>query len=109
MSQIKLFSGTSVPKLAGELSEKLGIPLSKAEIVRFSDSEVKVTIQEDVKDQTCVVVQSTCNPTDTNLNELILFCDALKRSEAKKVIGVIPLFGYARQNAQHRPGESVSM
>jgi ribose-phosphate pyrophosphokinase len=109
MSTIKLFSGTAHPKLSQEVAEKLGVPLSKAEVIRFDDSECRVTIQEDVKDQTCVIIQPTCNPTDENIMELILFCDALKRSEAKKVIGVLPMYGYARQNAQHRSGECVSM
>ncbi len=105
---IKLFSGTSNQKLAEKIAQQLNIKLSKTEIVRFANSEVRVRIEEDVKDQTCVVIQSTSNPTDTHLMELFFFCDALKRSEAKKVIGVIPYFGYARQNIQHREGECVS-
>jgi len=109
MADIKLFSGTSHPQLAQEVAHKMSLPLSKAEVVRFDDSEVKVTIQEDVKDQICVVIQSTCNPTDMNYMELFMFCDALKRCEAKKIVAVIPLFGYARQNTQHRPGECVSL
>lgn len=109
MADIKLFSGTAHPQLAQEVAEKMGLSLSKAEVIRFDDSEAKVTIQEDVTDQICVIIQPTCNPTDENVMELFLFCDALKRSEARKVIGVLPLFGYARQNAQHRPGECVSL
>ncbi len=106
---MKLFSGTAHLKLAQEVAQLLHVSLGKAEIVRFDDSEVKVTIQEDVKNQLCVVIQPTCNPTDQNLMELLLICDALKRSEAQKIVAVIPLFGYARQNAQHRPGECVSL
>ena len=106
---IKLFSGTSNLELAKRVSKILQLPLSKAEITRFANSEVRVRIEEDVKDKTCVVIQSTSNPTDTNLMELFLFCDALRRSEAKKVIAVIPYFGYARQNIQHRVGECVSV
>ncbi len=105
---IKLFSGTAHPKLSDEVSKLLNNPLSKVEILRFQDSEVKITVQEDVKDQTCVIIQPTSNPTDENLMELLLFCDALRRSEAKKIIAIIPMFGYARQNVQHRPGECVS-
>src|SRR3990167_7522057 len=104
----KLFSGTAHPKLIKDVSALLNIPLSKAEIVRFGNSEVKVTIQEDVRNQTCVVIQPTSNPTDTNLVELLFFCDALKRQEAKVVIGYIPYFGYAKQDIQHRIGECVS-
>jgi len=104
----KLFSGTAHSKLAKEVAKLINLPLSKAEIVRFGDSEVKVTIEEEVKNQDCVVIQPSSNPTDTNLMELFFFCDALKRQEAKKVIGIIPYFGYAKQNIQHRAGECVS-
>jgi len=105
----KLFSGTAHPQLAKQISDSLHVPLAKAEVVRFGNSEVKVTIQEDVKNQACFVIQATSNPTDTNLMELLFFCDALKREEAKKIIAIIPYFGYAKQNIQHRKGECVSV
>lgn len=104
----KLFSGTANPQLSTEISRLLKLPLAKAEVVRFGNSEVRVTIQEDVKQATCVIVQPTSNPTDTNLMELFFFCDALRRQEAKYVVGYIPYFGYARQDIQHRVGECVS-
>lgn len=104
---IKLFSGSSNPTLSSEVAKLLNTTLAKSEIVRFGNSEVRVTIQDTVKDATCAVIQPTANPTDTNLMELVFFCDALKRQEAKKVLAVIPYFGYARQNIQHRPGENV--
>ncbi|MBI4008717.1 ribose-phosphate pyrophosphokinase [Candidatus Roizmanbacteria bacterium] len=106
---IKLFSGTAHPKLSKEVARLLGINLSKAEVVRFGNSEVKVTIQEEVKNSTCIIIQPATDPTDTNYMELFFFCDALKRQEAAKVIAVIPYFGYAKQNMQHRVGESVSV
>ncbi len=105
----KLFSGTANPELGREVAKLLNLPLAKAEVTRFGNSEVKVTIQEEVKTQTCVVIQSTANPTDTHLMELLFFCDALRRQEAKYVIGYLPYFGYAKQNLQHRPGECVSI
>jgi len=105
---LKLFSGSSNPELGSELAKSLKISLSKAEISVFQNSEIKVTLQETVKDKICAVIQSTSNPTNDNLMELFLFADALKRNEAKKIIGIIPYFGYARQNIQHRPGECVS-
>jgi len=106
---LRLFSGTAHPRLSRQVADLLHLPLSPAEVIRFGNSEVKVTIQEDVKDQICVVIQPTSNPTDTNLMELLLFCDALKREEAKKIVAVIPYFGYAKQNIQHRPGECISV
>lgn len=105
----KLFSGTANLKLGDEVAKLLNLPLSKAEVVRFGNSEVKVTIKEKVKNQDCLVIQPSSNPTDTNLMELFFFCDALKRQEAKKVIGIVPYFGYAKQNIQHRIGECVSV
>ncbi len=106
---IKLFSGSSNQKLSLEVAKLLKIPLAKAEVMRFGNSEVKVTINEDVKNHNCVVLQPTSNPTDTNVMELLFFCDALRRQEAKKVIGYVPWFGYAKQDIQHRPGECVSV
>lgn len=105
---MKIFSGTANPKLSEEVATLLNLPISKSEIVRFGNSEVRVRIEEDVKDEVCYVIQPTSNPTDAHLMELFFFADALKRSDAKKIIAVIPYFGYARQNIQHRVGECVS-
>ncbi len=105
----KLFSGSANPKLSIEVSKLLGVPISKSEVTRFDNSEIRVTIQEKVKDEVCAIIQSTANPTDTHLMELFFFADALKRMDAKKIIAFIPYFGYARQNREHRVGESVSV
>lgn len=106
---MKLFSGTSNEGLTKEVSDILHIPLSKSEVVRFGNSEVRVRIDDEIKNEPCLIVQSTSNPTDTHLMELFFFCDALRREEAKKVIGIIPYFGYARQDIQHRQGECISV
>lgn len=105
---MKIFSGSANPALGKEVSSLSSLKISPAEIVRFANSEVRVKIQTDVTDETCAVIQPTANPTDTNLMELFLFCDALRREGAKKIIGIIPYFGYARQDIQHQKGESVS-
>lgn len=105
---MKLFAGSAHPKLVSEIARILGFPIAKSEVVRFGDSEVRVRINEKVKDEICTVIQPTSNPTDTRLMELFFFCDALKRGEAKKVIGILPYFGYSRQNREHRSGEAVS-
>lgn len=104
----QLFSGTSHPSLTDEIGKILQIPIAKSEVVRFENSEIRVRINEDVKHNAVVLVQSTSNPTDTHLMELFFFSDALHRQEANKVIAVIPYFGYARQDIQHRSGECVS-
>ena len=105
----KLFSGSANPKLSVEVSKLLNVPISKSEVTRFGNSEIRVTIQEKVKDDVCVIIQPTANPTDTHLMELFFFADALRRMEAKKIIAFIPYFGYARQNREHRSGEAVSV
>ena len=105
---MKLFSGTANPALSQKVADLLGVPLAKAEVIRFENSETRVHIEEVVKNENCYVIQPTANPTDTHLMELFFFCDALRRQEAKKVYAIIPYFGYARQDVQHRPGECVS-
>lgn len=105
---IKLFSGSANQNLSQEVAKILNIPLSKAEIVRFDNSEVRVAIKEKVKNDVCLVIQPTSNPTDTHLMELFFFADALKRNGAKEIIAIIPYFGYARQNREHSEGEAVS-
>lgn len=105
---MKLFSGSANPTLSQKIADTLGVPLAKAEIVRFENSEIRIHIEEEVKNEDCYVIQPTANPSDTHLMELFFFCDALRRQEAKKVYAIIPYFGYARQDVQHRPGECVS-
>lgn len=104
----KLFSGTAHPNLVKEVAKLTKLPIASSEVVRFDNSEVRVRIEEDVTNSRCFIVQPTANPTDTNLMELFFFCDALRRQEAKRVYGIIPYFGYARQDVQHRAGECVS-
>ncbi len=94
--------------MAKKVAKHSASPLAKAEVIRFENSEARVRIIDQVKDQVCAVVQTTSNPTDPSIMELLFFCDALKRTGAKKVIAIIPYFGYARQNIQHREGEDVS-
>jgi ribose-phosphate pyrophosphokinase len=105
---VKLFSGTANQPLSEAIARDLDRTLSDIEIVRFENSEVRVMVQEDVRHQTCILIQPFSNPTDTNVMEFFLTCDALRRREASKVIGIVPYFGYARQNIQHRDGECVS-
>jgi ribose-phosphate pyrophosphokinase len=106
---MKLFTGTSNPILSKEVADILSIPISKATITNFVNSEIKVRIEEDVRNEVCVVIQPTSNPTNSSVMELCFFCDALRRQEARKVVGVIPYFGYAKQNIQHVDGECVSV
>ena len=97
-----LFTGNANPVLAQEIATRLGVELGKASVGRFSDSEVAVEIEQNVRARDVFVVQSTCTPTNENLMELCIMVDALKRASARRITAVIPYFGYARQDRRPR-------
>ena len=97
-----VFTGNANPGLADEIARNLGISLGSAHVGRFSDGEVTVEIQQNVRARDVFVVQSTCAPTNDNLMELLIMVDALKRSSADQIAAVIPYFGYARQDRRPR-------
>ena len=97
-----VFTGNANPGLAEEIAQNLGISLGSAQVGRFSDGEVTVEIQQNVRARDVFVVQSTCSPTNDNLMELLIMVDALKRSSADQIAAVIPYFGYARQDRRPR-------
>ncbi len=97
-----LFTGNANPVLAQEIAAHLGAELGKASIGRFSDGEVTVEIQQNVRERDVFLVQSTCAPTNENLMELLIMTDALKRASASRITAVIPYFGYARQDRRPR-------
>jgi ribose-phosphate pyrophosphokinase len=95
---LKIFSGSSNPGLASDVCKYLEIPLGGAEIERFPDGEKTIRVEDDVRGRDCFVVQSTCNPVDEHLVELLIFLDCLRRASASRITAVIPYFGYARQD-----------
>jgi len=97
-----VFTGNANPALAKAVTDHLNIPLGKAEVGRFSDGEIQVEIQENVRGKHVVVLQSTCAPANDNLMELMIMVDALKRASAGRITAVIPYFGYARQDRRPR-------
>ncbi len=97
-----LFTGNANPSMAAEIAQYLGISLGAAHVGRFSDGEVRVEIQQNVRARDVFVVQSTCAPTNENLMELLIMVDALKRASAQSIAAVIPYFGYARQDRRPR-------
>ncbi|MGA9422685.1 MAG: ribose-phosphate diphosphokinase [Rhodanobacteraceae bacterium] len=99
---ILIFTGNSNRKLAGAICEGLNVPVGKALVGRFSDGEVQVEIEENVRQQEVFVLQSTCAPTADNFMELLVLVDALKRASAACVTAVLPYFGYARQDRRPR-------
>ncbi|MBK6005067.1 ribose-phosphate pyrophosphokinase [Ramlibacter ginsenosidimutans] len=97
-----VFTGNANPALAAEIAHHLGISLGAASVSRFSDGEVTVEINTNVRARDVFVVQSTCAPTNENLMELLIMVDALKRASAERITAVIPYFGYARQDRRPR-------
>lgn len=97
-----LFTGNANPVLAQEIATHLGVELGKASVGRFSDSEVAVEIEQNVRARDVFVVQPTCTPTNENLMELCIMVDALKRASARRITAVMPYFGYARQDRRPR-------
>ena len=97
-----LFTGNANPALAQDIATHLSIGLGKAKVGRFSDGEVDVEIEQNVRARDIFVVQPTCSPTNENLMELCIMVDALKRASARRVTAVIPYFGYARQDRRPR-------
>ena len=103
-----LFTGNANPALAQQIASSLGIELGKAKVGRFSDGEVDVEIQQNVRARDIFVVQPTCAPTNENLMELCIMVDAIKRASARRVTAVIPYFGYARQDRRPRSTPTAS-
>ncbi len=101
-SNLMVFSGNAHPKLARDICDDLNIPLGKAFVSQFSDGEVQVEIQENVRGKDVFVVQPTCIPTNDNVMELLIMIDALKRSSAERITAVVPYFGYSRQDRRVR-------
>ena len=97
-----LFTGNANRTLAQEIATSLGVDLGRASVGRFSDGEVTVEIQQNVRARDVFVVQSTCAPTNENLMELLIMVDALKRASARRITAVMPYFGYARQDRRPR-------
>ena len=95
---MKLLAGNSNRTLATAISEYLDIPLTKAQVRRFADNEVFVTIDENVRGEDVFVIQSTSYPANDNLMELLICIDALKRASGRRITAVLPYFGYARQD-----------
>jgi ribose-phosphate pyrophosphokinase len=106
--KFKIFCGTANVPLCEEICTFLGLPRGQANLTRFSDGEVYVQIQENVRGADVFVVQPTSYPVDQHLMELLMMIDALKRASARRITTVIPYFGYARQDRKDRPRAPIS-
>jgi len=103
MDKLAVFTGNAHPELAADICKALKIKLSDAFVGRFSEGEVRVKIDDNVRGKDVFVVQPTCPPTNDNLMELLIMIDALKRASAARITAVIPYFGYARQDRKDQP------
>lgn len=101
-AKMMVFTGNANSELARKVTRKLHIPLGNADVSQFSDGEVAVEINENVRGKDVFVLQSTCAPTNDNLMELIVMIDALKRASAQRITAVVPYFGYSRQDRRVR-------
>lgn len=102
LSNVKIFAGNSNIELATKIAHKMGLKLGDAKVSKFKDGETSVEINETVRGSVVILIQSTCTPVNDHLMELLIMTDALRRAAAKKIIAVIPYYGYSRQD--RRPG-----
>ncbi|MYL21584.1 ribose-phosphate diphosphokinase [Halobacillus litoralis] len=105
---MKLFTLNSNEPLAEEISDILDVPLGESSVVRFSDGEIQITIEESVRGDDIYLIQSTAQPVNEHIMELLIMVDALKRASAKTINVVIPYYGYARQDRKARPREPIT-
>ena len=106
--QLKLFSGSAHPALAQEIAAYLGVPMGRASLRRFSDTEVSFQIDENIRGTDVFILQPTCTPVDANLVELCVMIDAFRRSSAARITAVMPYYGYARQDRKDKPRVPIS-
>ncbi len=106
--RLKILTGNANPALARAICAELGVPLSGAIVKAFSDGEIWVQVEENVRGADIFVVQPTCTPVERNLMELILLIDALKRASADRITAVLPYYGYARQDRKDRSRVPIS-
>lgn len=106
--ELKVFSGNANRPLAEKVCDHLGIPLGNAEVKTFSDGEISVEINENVRGKDVFIIQPTCPPVNDNLMELLIMIDAAKRASAGRITAVIPYYGYARQDRKVAPRQPIS-
>jgi len=102
VSKLMVFTGNANPELAKLVVERLDIPMGEMSVGKFSDGEITVEINENVRGKDAFIIQPTCTPTNDNLMELLLMADGLRRASAARITAVVPYFGYARQDRRPR-------
>lgn len=105
---VKIFACNANPDLAAKIAKELNLPVGKSEVGMFSDGEISVNINETVRGSDVFIVQSTSNPVNDNLMELLIMIDAFKRASASRITAVMPYFGYARQDRKSKARDPIS-
>jgi ribose-phosphate pyrophosphokinase len=105
---LKIFTGNAHRQLAEEIATHLNIPLSKADLRKFSDGEIFVELKENVRGTDVFLIQPTCTPVNDHLMELVIMVDALRRASARRITAVVPYYGYARQDRKNAPRVPIS-
>jgi len=106
--EIRIFAGNSNQSLAANIADYIHQPLSACEVSRFSDDEIFVKIDENIRGMDVFIIQSTCSPANENLMELVIMADALRRASAARITAVVPYFGYARADRKDQPRVSIT-
>jgi len=107
-SKLKVFTLNSNPELAKEIAANIGVELGKSSVTKFSDGEIQINIEESIRGCDVYVIQSTCEPGNQHLMELLIMIDALKRASARSINVVMPYYGYARQDRKARAREPIT-
>jgi len=102
LGRLSIFSGNANSALSSGIAADLGLPLGKRKVSRFSDGEIAVEIEENVRGRDVFIIQPTCPPTNDNLMELLVMTDAMRRSSAGRITAIVPYFGYSRQDRRPR-------
>lgn len=106
--ELLIFSGSANPELAGEICQHVGLPLAKAKLRHFSDGEISVKLEENVRGRDVFIIQPTSSPANNNMMELLLMLDACRRASARRITAVIPYYGYGRQDRKSEPRVPIS-
>jgi len=108
MDRLTVFTGNSNPELAKKICDYLGIELGKALVSKFSEGEIQVQIEQNIRGNDVFIIQPTCAPPNDTLMELLIMIDAVKRASANRITAVVPYFGYARQDRKDQPRVPIS-
>lgn len=107
-TKLKIFTGNANSALAEEIAEYLGVSIGSSNVIKFSDGEIQVRINESVRGADVFVVQPTCEPSNDNIMELLIIIDGLKRASARRITAVVPYYGYARQDRKARARDPIT-